>query len=34
MYKEVIAEMERDMTEVATKIDEKNAIIEKQKAII
>ena len=33
-YKELIMEMEKDMVEAANKIDEKNTIIEKQKAII
>ena len=34
MYKDLIVEMEKDMNEAVTKLDEKNKIIEKQKAII
>lgn len=34
MYKELIMEMEKDMNEAVAKLDEKNNIIEKQKAII
>lgn len=34
MYRELIGEMEKDMNEAVAKLDEKNNIIEKQKAII
>lgn len=34
MYKELIVEMEKDMNEAVAKLDEKNNIIDKQKAII
>ena len=34
MYKLLIVEMEKDMNEAVAKLDEKNNIIEKQKAII
>lgn len=34
MYKELISEMEKDMQEALQKINEKNDIIERQKAII